>query len=147
MGADTVLRNSMETKIAHLQMIQAVITRLAGNSFMIKRWSVTLVAALFALAAASTNVLFVYLAYFPVFMFWSLDAYFLRHERLFRKLYDDVRSAKEEHVDFSMNTQPFEESVNGTWRAAWSHTLSLFHGTITGIIIVLTLVCIFTEGL
>ena len=49
----------METKIAHLQMIQAIITRLAGNSFMIKRWSVALVAALLALAAASTNMLFV----------------------------------------------------------------------------------------
>ena len=136
----------METKIAHLQMIQAVITRLAGNSFMIKRWSVTLVAALFALAAASTNVLFVCLAYFPVFMFWALDAYFLRQERLFRKLYDDVRSA-EGVCDFSMNTQPFEESVNGTWCVAWSSTLRLFHGTITGTIIVVTLVCIFTEGL
>ena len=39
------------TKIAHLQMIQAVITRLAGNSFMVKRWSLTLVVALLALAA------------------------------------------------------------------------------------------------
>ena len=134
----------METKIAHLQMIQAVITRLAGNSFMIKRWSVTLVAALLALAAASTNVLFVYLTYFPVFMFWALDAYFLRQERLFRKLYDHVRGARGEQIDFSMNTQPFEESVDGTWSVARSHTLSLFHGTITVTIIVVMLVRIFT---
>ena len=40
----------MESKIAYLQMIQAVIARMAGNSFLIKGWSVTLVAALFALA-------------------------------------------------------------------------------------------------
>ena len=60
----------MESKIAHLEMVQAVITRMAGNSFLIKGWSVTLVAALFALAAAHTNPLFVYLAYFPTFMFW-----------------------------------------------------------------------------
>ena len=64
-------------------------------------------------AAASTNVLFVYLTYFPVFMFWALDAYFLRQERLFRKLYEHVRGAKGEQADFSMNTQPFEESVDG----------------------------------
>ena len=32
-------------------MIQAVTTRMAGNSFLIKRWSITLVAALFVLAA------------------------------------------------------------------------------------------------
>ena len=49
----------MEDKIAHLQMIQNVITRMASNLFLIKRWSVTLVAALFALAAANSNPLFV----------------------------------------------------------------------------------------
>ena len=59
-------------------MVQAVITRMAGNSFFIKGWSVTLVAALFALAVANTSPSFVYLAYFPTFMFWALDAYFLR---------------------------------------------------------------------
>ena len=82
-------------KLAHLQMIQAVVTRMAGNSFLIKGWSITLVAALFALAAANTNELFIYLAYFPTFMFWALDAYFLRQERLFRKLYDHVRTTED----------------------------------------------------
>ena len=87
-----------------------------------------LVAALFALTAANTNEIFVCLAYFPTFMFWALDAYFLRQERLFRKLYDRVRSEGEQ-VDFSMNTQPFEKSVDGTWTVARSHTLGLFYGT------------------
>jgi hypothetical protein len=41
----------MDAQIAHLQMIQAVITRMGSNSFLLKGWSVTLVAALFALAA------------------------------------------------------------------------------------------------
>ncbi len=134
----------MENKVARLEMIQTVITRMAGNSFFIKGWSVTLVAALFALAAANTNELFVYLAYFPAFMFWALDAYFLRQERLFRKLYDSVRGAENERVDFSMNTKPFEKSVDGTWRVAWSYTLRLFHGTITATIIVVMLVIKFT---
>ena len=47
----------MDAKIAHLQMILGVVNRMAGNSFMVKGWSVTLVAALFALAAADTNPL------------------------------------------------------------------------------------------
>ena len=101
----------MESKIAHLEMVQAVITRMAGNSFLIKGWSVTLVAALFALAAANTKPPFVYLAYFPTFMFWALDAYFLRQEILFRKLHDHVRTSEEAVVDFSMNTQPFAKRV------------------------------------
>ena len=46
----------MEQKLAHLRMIQAVITRMAPNSFQTKGWSIILVAALFALAAAGTGV-------------------------------------------------------------------------------------------
>ena len=125
-------------------MVQAVITRMAGNSFLIKGWSVTLVAALFALAAANINPLFVYLAYFPALMFWALDAYFLRQERLFRKLYDHVRTSEQAPVDFSMNTQPFAKNVDGTWSVAFSHTLRLFHGTITATIVVVMVVLIYT---
>ena len=130
----------MENKIAHLEMIQRVITRMASNSFHIKRWSVTLVVALFALAAASTNALFVWLACFPTFMFWALDAYFLRQERLFRKLYDHVRLA--ELVDFSMDTRPFEAEVAGMLGVAWSVTLRLFHGTIFVVVVLVTVLLV-----
>ena len=135
----------MDRQLTHLQMIQAVITRMAGNSFLIKGWSVTLVAALFALAAADTNEFFVYLAYFPAFMFWALDAYFLRQGRLFRKVYDHVRELEPDRVDFSMNTQPFEGKVVSTWDVGWSPTLKLFHGTITVTIVVVMLVNIFGD--
>ena len=127
---------TMDRKLAHLEMIQAVVTRMASNSFHVKGWSVTLVVALFALAAVDdVNELFVYLAYFPTLMFWALDAYFLREERLFRKLYDHVRILDEGQIDFSMDTSAFRTDVDGTWSVAWSHTLALFHCTLTGSII------------
>lgn len=130
----------MESRTAHLQMIQSVITRMASNSFVIKGWSVTLVTALLALtAAANANALFVYLAFFPNFMFWALDAYFLRQEILFRELYDHVRTSGED-VDFSMNTAPLMRHTKSTWSVALSHTLRLFHGTVTVIIVVASLV-------
>ena len=132
----------MEAKIAHLQMIQAVITRLSQNSFMIKGWAVTLVAALFALGATDTNELFIYLAYFPSFMFWSLDAYHLRQERLYRKLYDDVQVIPGAEIDFSMSTRRFEEKVDSAWRVGWSPTIRLFYGTITATIVAVMLVTI-----
>ena len=132
--------NDAETRIAHLQMIQAVITRMAGNSFRVKGWTIILVAALFALAAVDANRFFLYVAYLPAVMFWALDAYFLRQERLFRRLYDQVREAGDENVDFSMNTHPFNAGT--TWSVAWSRTLFLFHGTITATIIVVMLVLI-----
>ena len=41
----------VSNKLKHLEFIQAAINRMAGNLFMLKGWSVTLIAALFALAA------------------------------------------------------------------------------------------------
>lgn len=129
----------MDAKLAHLQMIQAVIARMASNSFLIKGWSVTLVAALFALAAAGPNARFVYVAGFPALMFWALDAYFLRQERLFRKLWDQVRTADENEPNFSMDTRRFTDEVDSAWLVAWSKTLRLFHGTIAGTIVIVVL--------
>ena len=56
----------MENKQFHLQMIQTIISRMAGNSFFIKGWSVTLASAIFVLSAAHANVNLVYIAFFPV---------------------------------------------------------------------------------
>lgn len=113
----------------HLEFIQAVITRMSTNSFVLKGWSVTLVSGLFALAATGANPFFVYIAYFPAFAFWSLDGYFLWQERLFRKLYDEVRQRKPEATDYSMVTTGFQQ-VSTWWSAFSSVTLRLFHGTI-----------------
>lgn len=135
----------MEQKIAHLQMIQGVINRMAGNSFLIKGWSVTLVAALFALAAAGANPFFVYLAYFPSFAFWILDAYFLRQERLFRRLYDHVREVSESGVDFSMNTTAFSSTVDSQFKIGVSETLRVFHGTVVATIVVVMIVLVITK--
>lgn len=55
-----------ENKIKHLEFIQNVITRMNSNSFMIKGWCVTLVAALFALGAKDSNVNFAIIAYIVI---------------------------------------------------------------------------------
>jgi hypothetical protein len=67
----------MEKKTKHLEMIQGIINRLSTNSFLLKGWSVVLVASLFALSAPQSQVAFVYLAYIPAVMFWGLDGYCL----------------------------------------------------------------------
>ncbi len=48
----------MEAKLKHLELSQGVINRMAGNSFLLKGWSVTLVSALFALSAKDSNQMF-----------------------------------------------------------------------------------------
>ncbi len=130
----------MENKIKHLELIQNVVTRMASNSFLLKGWSVTLVSALIALSASGTDKRFMLIAYFPVIMFWVLDGYFLRQERLFRKLYDKVRQSDDKSIDFSMNTIPFVKDVSPLLGTMFSQTLVLFYGAVIGVIIILTLV-------
>jgi hypothetical protein len=116
-----------ETKLRHLEFIQSVINRLSGNSFLLKGWSVTLVAALFALAAKDANKNYILVAYLPVLIFWNIDAYFLSQERRFRSLYDDVRKKKEEDIDFSMDTKSFHTGGN-SWACSFvSPSLILFY--------------------
>lgn len=122
----------------HLEFLQGVISRLARNSFLIKGWTVTLVAALFALASKDAEAGYVLIAYLPTLMFWSLDAYYLRQERLFRSLYDQVRRG--EIADFSMDTTPVDEEVEGWIRVAFSRTIFLFYGVLAITIIIVMVV-------
>ena len=117
-----------ENKLKHLEFVQGVINRMARNSFLIKGWSVTLVAAIFALAAKDANTQIVIIAYIPVIVFWFLDTYFLRQERLYRKLYDDVRGKEPSTVDFSLNATAYQKEVASFICVMFSVTLRWFHG-------------------
>ena len=135
----------LDKKLAHLEMIQGIVNRLSQNSFLLKGWSVVLVSALFALAASDTNLLFILLAYFPVFAFWILDGYFLWQERLFRALYDHTRSLEEDEIDFSMDTSDLTEIVSSWSAVIFSRTLVIFHGTVLGSVIIVMLIAIFIK--
>jgi hypothetical protein len=137
----------MEDKRAHLEMIQGVINRLSQHSFLIKGWSVTLVSALFALAASSANQCFLYLAYFPAIAFWILDGYFLWQERLFRALYNKVRVLDETGIDFSMDTEELKAKEKSWSDAMLSKTFRIFHGTIIGsIVVVMGIAIVLNKG-
>lgn len=131
-------------KHTHLGIIQAVVNRLSTNSFLLKGWSVVLVAALFALAAKEANPLFAYLAYFPCVVFWGLDGYFLWQERLYRCLYDRVRKLDVSQIDFSLNTSDLGDQAKGWVEAVFSQTLLAFHGTILATTVMITFIAITT---
>ncbi len=119
---------------------------MAGNSFLLKGWSVTLTSALFALAAKDANPFFVYLAYFPSTTFWALDGYFLNKERLYRELYKDVAGKLPNEIDFSMNTAKFNDKVKSWFSTCFSLTLSMFHGTVFGVILLIMFLMPTLEG-
>lgn len=112
----------------HLEFLQLTITRMGANSFLLKGWTVTLVAALFALSADNSERLFTLLALIPATMFWGLDGYFLWQERRFRIVYDHVRKLNDEDVDYAMHYPEVEEQDKGWLAATFSRTLFAFHG-------------------
>jgi small-conductance mechanosensitive channel len=121
----------MSDKHKHLEFIQGAVNRMASNLFFFKGWTVTLIAALFALAAKDSNQHFLVLGGFPLLIFWILDGYFLAQERRFRALFDHVRQKKDADIDFSMDTNPFKnEPRNTVFGAMFSSTLFVYYGVI-----------------
>ena len=132
----------MDCKLKHLELVQGIINRIAGNSFALKGWSVTLVAGIFALASKDTDKMYFLIAYVPILVFWGLDAYYLLQERLFRSLYNKIRNTEEEKINFSMDTSlpEFNTDNNRYWSCLISKTELWFYFPLalvsTGIIIV-----------
>lgn len=96
------LKGAMEAKLKHLEFIQAVISRMAQNSFLFKGWAITIAAGLSAFGAANTKHALVSIALVSTLMFWGLDSYYLWLERRFIELYAVVAGAGEDRIDFLM---------------------------------------------
>ena len=79
----------------------------------------------------------------PFVLIFALDGYYLWQERLFRRLYDEVR--QEKSTEFSMDTrfgEPFKQRVSGyiascfPTRSRIISTPFLFHGAIIALLFV-----------
>lgn len=136
---------SDETLHQELEQIQNVIDRQASNSFKIKGWMVSLVVV--ALLFRSNNIQ-LFAGFIPLIGFWYLDAYYLRQERKFRKLYNWVRenrSDTEEHL-FDMDPSRFEDDVCGTSELMRTHAMLWFYGTISGLLIAFSIIVLWING-
>jgi hypothetical protein len=76
--------------IAHLNMLQAVVTRLAGNSAQCKTWCVAIVSALFGLAGATKSGRIAAAAIIPILVFGFVDAAYLANEKAYRDVYNKI---------------------------------------------------------
>ncbi|MFH0521622.1 hypothetical protein ACHBTE_31120 [Streptomyces sp. M41] len=113
-------------RIKHLEFIQATITRLGTNSFLVKGWALTLAAGLLALSASRLSWQLSVVGAVPLCCFWYLDCFFLRQERAFRRLYDDARRPDSTVEMLSMNVAPYLTRM--PWPEVWvTPTLLLFY--------------------
>ncbi|MFE7560064.1 hypothetical protein [Kitasatospora sp. NPDC057500] len=115
-----------DQSIKHLEFIQAVVTRLGNGSFLIKGWALTLAGAFLGFSANSKSWKLAAAGVVPLVGFWILDAYFLRQERMYRMLYDDVRKPNSSIDPFSMDARPYKARVNW-YKVLFSNTLVNFY--------------------
>lgn len=116
-----------DSRVRHLELIQAVITRLASNNASHKNYCITLVSAGIGLAAVLDRPLLALVALVPTIVFATLDAQYLRVERRYRLLYDQVRSEPSDvRPDFRLRTSPELATVR-FWSTFWSWSIQAFY--------------------
>lgn len=130
-------------RIAHLTMLQGVITRMGANSFTLKALAATFGSAAIAVIASSENLspFYPFAAMIPIIIFWLMDAQYLRLERAYRSLFDHVR--KGEKIDpYCLDAMPFMADISSvvrlalTWSVAWFYVAFFISFGIIGFLII-----------
>lgn len=116
-----------ELRVKHLEMMQSIVTRMAGYGASFKSYCITVVTAILGLAFTLHRPAVAALALLPLITFALVDAQYLRIERRFRGLFDAVRTE-------SWNAMPtFEINLDQApeipyWSALRSWSITSFYG-------------------
>jgi len=123
-------------KIEYLQMIQEPICRMSTISAIFKGFAATIVAGIAALTYCEVNVWVLGLSFLPVVVFSFLDIYYLKVEKKYRFLYEQVRTGAHE-VDFSMQlTNNNAVAKSRIWDCIKSPSIWLFYPIMFAILII-----------
>lgn len=115
-------------QIAHLTMLQTVISRMGANSFTLKALSATFGSAAIAVMASvqKPSIYYAVSAVIPIVIFWLMDAQYLRYEHGYRRLFDHVRKGEEIEA-YDLNAEPFMSDLKPILRLAVSWSVGPFY--------------------
>ena len=137
--------NPEPARIEHLKLIQGVINRMAQFSFIIKGWTITLVIAILGFAVSISNGWISLITLVPLLTFWGLDAYYLRLERMFRMLHDNIRTNNITSDNFfSMDVNLYRSKVSWWQTLKRPAVLWLYLPTVT-IVLIISIVIFITK--
>ncbi|MDE0187338.1 MAG: hypothetical protein OXP71_18015 [Candidatus Poribacteria bacterium] len=115
-----------EKVVEHLKMTQVIINRLANNCVLVKGWSMTIILAVMVLITKHEIQIPYFVAVPLILPIWILDGYFLRQERLFRQVYNEIRTKYD--TDFEMNPIKHSKKPKCSWLSViFSPTLITFY--------------------
>lgn len=119
-----------------LQMIQAIITRLAGNSGALKGFTVPVVTALLGVGIDKNSDGFVWLGIYPIVVFGFLDAYYLALEKRYRTLYNTATEDPDDKWSLAAGRATFLEIL----ACLWSPSVWAFYGAALAVVIAVALI-------
>lgn len=138
-----------EDKRDYLALIQEPIGRLSTASSVFKGFAATIVTGIAALSYSEIELKLLILSFIPILAFAALDVFYLRLEKRYRGLYNDILTGKHP-VNYSI-TLPTEKAALKRAKASVGHCLLspsiwLFYPAMFGVLIA---VCImkFNGGL
>lgn len=135
--------------LEYFKIIQNTISRFGQNSFLIKAWSITIIAGISVLTISFITSLIFTILIGVIIIFWILDTYYLRLERLYRFLYEDVVNAfndssrKTQIKLFDMKYEGFKKNIHSFPRIMVSKSEGLFYITITLVMCILLVLNLF----
>ena len=113
-----------ELRLKHLEMLQSLITRMAGYGAAFKSYCITVTTAVIGFAFTLHRPAVAALALLPVIAFGIADTQYLRVERRVRDVFDVVRKEGWDAMPtFEMNlpsapAQPFIDAAT-SWSIVW----------------------------
>ena len=135
-----------------LDLIQNCIDKASHNSFVIKGWTITLIAVILALFPEKFNRQFLaVIVIVSTVALWYLDAFFLKVDRLYRWKYDWVIKNRPRNQENMFNLDPYNVAMLGQNRKGnnrrvpcvvsvmFSWTLIIFYVPI----LIISLICLF----
>lgn len=102
--------------LKEIDLIQSCIQRMNANSFEIKKWTVGLIAVIAGLWQKGSSCLKGWqtagIFLMVIILFWCLDAFFLKTERLYRKKYEWlIQSRKSGNDEYRFDLNPYEKAM------------------------------------
>lgn len=133
-------RKFSEDVLQHLSFIQGVITRMNSNSFSMKGWMVAIVSAFAAVYASdATNpcgYIYFVISIPVVLIFCLLDAYYLKMEKQYRDLYNNVLGSPTT-TDFNMDASSYKRTL---WQAFKSPSVWILYISVFALLVVAVLI-------
>ena len=135
--------------LKEIDLLEKCIERMAKNSFEIRKWTVGIISIISGIASSSEKRSVMILCFVIICIFWYLDAYYLRYERMYVNKYNwIVNNRTNENLKGLMDLNPRNQYVYNAnevynqkkfsiWTIMMSVTLKYFYGVLlVGIIFV-----------